>query len=66
MVVAGFIPSPLGIVTEYWPTWNEFFISMGVYAIGALLVTVVYEMTLSVRQQLIPDEIEKAVVAHKE
>lgn len=55
MVIAGFIPSPFGTVTEYWPTWNEFFISMGVYAIGALLVTVFYKMTLSVRHQLYTD-----------
>jgi len=49
MVVTGFIPSSLGDVTEYWPTWTEFFISMGVYGIGALLVTAFYKMTLSVR-----------------
>ncbi|MEW5925535.1 MAG: sulfate reduction electron transfer complex DsrMKJOP subunit DsrP [Candidatus Zixiibacteriota bacterium] len=49
MVVAGFTPTPLGQVIQYWPTWTEFFISMGVYAIGALMVTVFYKMTLSLR-----------------
>lgn len=49
MVVAGFTPTPLGRVIQYWPTWTEFLISMGVYAIGALLVTTFYKMTLSLR-----------------
>lgn len=52
MVIAGFIPSPLGAVREYWPTWNEFFISVGIYSIGALTLTVFYKMTLSWRHQL--------------
>jgi len=52
MVVTGFTPSPLGSVTKYWPTWNEFFIAMGVYGIGFLLVTIFYKITLSVRGQI--------------
>ncbi len=52
MVVTGFIPSPLGDVPHYWPTWTEFMISMGVYGIGALLITLFYKMTLSVRGQI--------------
>ncbi len=66
MVIAGFIPSPLGAVTEYWPTWNEFAISMGVYAIGALMVTVFYKMTLTVRHQLyteIDREVQKTAAS---
>jgi molybdopterin-containing oxidoreductase family membrane subunit len=55
MVVTGFVPSPLGKVTEYWPTLTEFLISMGVYGIGALLVTGFYKITLSVRGE-IPEE----------
>jgi molybdopterin-containing oxidoreductase family membrane subunit len=49
LVIAGFVPSPLGVVTEYWPTWPEFFISVGIYAMGALIITVFYKMVLSVR-----------------
>ncbi len=63
MVVAGFIPSPLGAVTEYWPTWNEFFISLAVYAIGALGVTVFYKMTLTVREQLKSSDVKEALPA---
>jgi Ni/Fe-hydrogenase subunit HybB-like protein len=52
MVVTGFVPSPLGRVTEYWPTWPEFFISLGVYGIGALLITVFYKIALSLRGEI--------------
>jgi len=49
MVVAGFIPSPLGSVTEYWPTLPEFMISVGIYAMGLLVVTGLYKIALTVR-----------------
>jgi molybdopterin-containing oxidoreductase family membrane subunit len=52
MVVAGFTPNPFDRVTAYWPTAVEFFVSLGVYAIGILLVTVFYKMTLTVRGQI--------------
>ena len=52
MVVAGFIPSPFGRVIEYWPTLPEFLISVGVYAIGLLLVTGFYKIALSVRSEI--------------
>ncbi len=52
LVIAGFVPSPLGEVIEYWPTWPEFLISVGVYAFGALIVTVLYKVALSVRGQI--------------
>jgi Ni/Fe-hydrogenase subunit HybB-like protein len=49
MVVTGFVPSPLGAVTEYAPTFPEVFISLGIYALGALLVTLLYKIALTVR-----------------
>jgi molybdopterin-containing oxidoreductase family membrane subunit len=52
MVVTGFVPSPLGHVTPYWPTVPEVFIGLGIYAFGALLITVFYKVALSVRGQL--------------
>jgi len=51
MVVTGFIPSPFGKVIEYWPTFPEFMISVGVYAIGALIVTGLYKIALSIREE---------------
>lgn len=52
MVIAGFVPSPLGQVVQYSPTLPEILISLGVYAIGFLLVTVLYKIALSVREEL--------------
>jgi molybdopterin-containing oxidoreductase family membrane subunit len=52
LVVAGFIPSPLGAITEYAPTAPEIAITVGVYAIGFLILTVMYKIVLSVRERL--------------
>jgi Ni/Fe-hydrogenase subunit HybB-like protein len=52
LVVAGFIPSPLGIVTEYAPTLPEIAITIGVYGIGGLLLTTLYKLVLNVRKRL--------------
>lgn len=52
MVVTGFVPSPLGEVTEYAPTFTEVAISLGIYGIGALFVTLLYKIALSVRGEV--------------
>jgi len=51
MVVAGFTPTPLGTVTGYSPTLNELLISLGVYAVGALIITGLYKVAISVKTQ---------------
>jgi len=50
MIAGGFVPSPLEHVTEYIPTIPELFISLMVYAIGLLVLTVLYKITLSVKE----------------
>jgi [DsrC]-trisulfide reductase subunit P len=52
MVIAGFIPSPLGKVTHYSPTMPELTISLAIYAIGILIVTGLYKIALEVRGQM--------------
>ena len=52
MVVTGFVPSPLGEVTEYMPTFPEVMISLGIYALGALMITGLYRIALSVRGEV--------------
>jgi molybdopterin-containing oxidoreductase family membrane subunit len=51
LVVGGFVPSPLGALTEYRSTFNESVIVSGVWAIGFLLVTVFFKITLEVRRE---------------
>ncbi len=53
LIVGGFVPSPLGAVTEYAPTLPEVTISLAIWALGILMVTVFYKITLAVRDELI-------------
>ena len=52
LVVAGFVPSPLGKVTEYVPTAPEIMITLGVYAIGFFVLSVFYKIVVSVREKM--------------
>jgi len=52
MVIAGFVPSPLGKVVHYAPTAPELMISFAIYAIGLLVLTALYKIALEVRGQL--------------
>ena len=49
LIVGGFVPSPLGAVTEYRPTRPELAIVAGIWATGALIVTVFYKITVALR-----------------
>jgi molybdopterin-containing oxidoreductase family membrane subunit len=48
-IIPGFVPSPLGTVTEYHPILNEVLITCGIWSLGLLLVTVLYKVVVSVR-----------------
>jgi molybdopterin-containing oxidoreductase family membrane subunit len=50
MVIAGFIPSPLGAVTEYAPTGIEILVTLGIYGIGFSVLTVLYKIAIGVRE----------------
>lgn len=49
LIVGGFVPSPLGAITQYKPTLPEWTIVAAIWAMGTLLITVFYKITLSVR-----------------
>jgi molybdopterin-containing oxidoreductase family membrane subunit len=51
LVLAGFVPSPFGEVHDYSPTGIEILILLGVYAIGALVLTALYKVVIAVRQE---------------
>jgi Ni/Fe-hydrogenase subunit HybB-like protein len=51
LIVGGFIPSPLGAITEYAPSFIEISITLGILALGFLMVTVFYKIALSVREE---------------
>jgi len=51
LIIAGFVPNSFDRVTEYFPTSNEISIVLGVYAIGFLLLTILYKVAISVREE---------------
>ncbi|MFH2204974.1 MAG: sulfate reduction electron transfer complex DsrMKJOP subunit DsrP [Elusimicrobiota bacterium] len=52
MIIAGFIPSPLGTIPMYWPTMPELMVSLGIYGIGAFILSALYKMVLTMRGQV--------------
>jgi molybdopterin-containing oxidoreductase family membrane subunit len=52
MVIAGFVPNPLGQVVHYAPTAPELLISLAIYAIGLLILTGLYKIALEIRGEI--------------
>jgi molybdopterin-containing oxidoreductase family membrane subunit len=50
LMVTGFVPSPLGHITRYTPTGPEVAIAIGIWAMGFLIITVLYKIFISVRE----------------
>jgi molybdopterin-containing oxidoreductase family membrane subunit len=51
LVVTGFIPNPLDRVFEYSPTWPEVLITLGVWSMGFLVMTILYKVAVSVKEE---------------
>jgi Ni/Fe-hydrogenase subunit HybB-like protein len=51
LIVPGLVPSPLGEVVSYAPTWVEISITLGVLALGILIVTVLIKPALIIEQR---------------
>ena len=52
LVVGGFVPNPFEKVIEYWPTKPEIFISVGIWATGFLVLTILYKIVVSVKEEI--------------
>lgn len=52
LVVGGFIPNPFDRVFEYWPTLPEIAITIGVWATGFFVLTVLYKIAVSVKEEV--------------
>lgn len=52
LVIGGFIPNPFEKVFEYWPTLPEVVISLGVWATGFFVLTVLYKIAVSVKEEV--------------
>jgi len=51
MMTGGFNPGPLGRYTLYFPSWVEIVMGMGLYALGALILTVLYKIAVTVKKE---------------
>ncbi len=52
LVVGGFIPNPFDKVFEYWPTVPEFLITLGVWATGFFILTILYKIAVSIKEEV--------------
>jgi Ni/Fe-hydrogenase subunit HybB-like protein len=52
LISGGFVPNPLEQVTEYWPTAPEAIITLGVWAMGFLILTVLYKIAVSIKEEV--------------
>ncbi len=51
MISGGFVPDPLHHVNEYIPTIPEMVITIGVYAIGFMVLTALFKIAVSVKEE---------------
>jgi molybdopterin-containing oxidoreductase family membrane subunit len=51
-MTGGLVPNPLEKITEYWPTGPEALITLGVWAVGFLIITVLYKVAVSVKEEI--------------
>lgn len=48
LIVPAFIPTPLGEIVEYLPTLNELLVTLGIWAFGLLIYTILVRVTVPV------------------
>ncbi|HSE67506.1 MAG TPA: NrfD/PsrC family molybdoenzyme membrane anchor subunit, partial [Gemmatimonadales bacterium] len=46
LVIPGFVPSPLGEIVEYTPTWVELCVTAGIWALGLFVLTILVRVAL--------------------
>ena len=52
MISGGFVPNPLHHVTEYVPTIPELLISLGIWATGLLILSALYKIAITIKEEL--------------
>ena len=52
LVITGFIPNPFETITQYVPTAPELAITVGVWATGFLVLTILYKVAISVKEEI--------------
>ncbi len=52
LIIGGFIPNPFGQIRQYAPTVPELMITIGVWATGFFILTVLYKIAVSVKEEV--------------
>jgi Ni/Fe-hydrogenase subunit HybB-like protein len=52
LMTGGFVPNPMEHVTEYWPTMPEALIALGIWAMGFLILTLLYKVAVSIKEEI--------------
>ncbi len=52
MISGGFVPNPLHHVTEYVPTIKEIIITLGIWAAGFFVLTILYKMAVTIKEEV--------------
>jgi len=52
MISGGFVPNPLHHVNEYVPTLPEILIALGVWAIGFLVLTALFKIAVTIKEEV--------------
>jgi len=52
LITGGFVPNPFDKITEYWPTVPETLITLGVWATGFLILTVLYKVAIGIKEEI--------------
>lgn len=52
LVIGGFVPNPFDRVVEYWPTTPEVFITIGIWATGFFVLTILFKIAVSVKEEV--------------
>jgi molybdopterin-containing oxidoreductase family membrane subunit len=51
-VLGGFVPTPTHEIVEYYPTINELFITVGIWATGFFILTILYKIAIDVEHEI--------------
>ena len=51
LITGGFIPTPLHEAMDYVPTAIELLISLGIYAVGGLILTILFKIAVGVKYE---------------
>ena len=52
LMTGGFVPNPLEKVVEYWPTVPAALITLGIWALGFFILSVLYKVAISIKEEV--------------